>query len=710
MSYTNLNNPANYQLQSFGQDGMRTISTTQAYVEGEYYRVLVATEDSTLSATSMVGDDLASIDVYAGTTIYGLFTAVTVTAGEVTAYLAGRTDIDDVWAYIRAYGEANGATIEGEDCAKAAISPLLDKYYAQASLVMVPSLYKTSIVYSERPLSTDGELTFTRASNATRVGPGGLIEKVRTNLLLQSNSFDTTWTAQNATLTSGQSGYDGSSDAWKVEAATTSTTRLYQSSSIAANTLVTISLYAKVGNVDFVRFNLFTSGTNSIATFDLTDGTVSASNAIDTAWEEVGSGWVRISATFLNGDAITEPRIEVRSSSGSATADVGSFVYIQDAQLETGDIATDYIATTTTAVSVGPVANVPRLDYLGSSCPRLLLEPQRTNSILWSEQIDNAGWIKNAGTITANNAVSPDGYTSADLFTADGTTTQHYIVQPQASAAKTISFFVKMGTQRYVQILTGGSTQAVANYDLQTGAVGGLASASTASMVDYGNGWWRLILTSSDAITSNVYLCYSNSLVEGRFPSTTSTGTIWIWGAMAENGATYASSYVNTLGAAVTRGADLASKTGISSLIGQTEGTLFVEATLTNVVDPSNIRGILEINDGTTNNRFSVYRGANDLFVYVAVFASGTSTASFTSSAITGQIKIAIGYDSSNITVYINGSLLGTDNSVTIPACSELDLGIITNNTNRILGDVINQALLFKTRLTNAQLAELTTL
>jgi hypothetical protein len=214
MSYTNLNNPANYQLQSFGQDGMRTISTTQAYVEGEYYRVLVATEDSTLSATSMVGDDLASIDVYAGTTIYGLFTAVTVTAGEVTAYLAGRTDIDDVWAYIRAYGEANGATIEGEDCAKAAISPLLDKYYAQASLVMVPSLYKTSIVYSERPLSTDGELTFTRASNATRVGPDGLIEKVRTNLLLQSNSFDTTWTAQNATLTSGQSGYDGSSDAW----------------------------------------------------------------------------------------------------------------------------------------------------------------------------------------------------------------------------------------------------------------------------------------------------------------------------------------------------------------------------------------------------------------------------------------------------------------------------------------------------------------
>jgi hypothetical protein len=50
----------------------------------------------------------------------------------------------------------------------------------------------------------------------------------------------------------------------------------------------------------------------------------------------------------------------------------------------------------------------------------------------------------------------------------------------------------------------------------------------------------------------------------------------YIYGAQLEAGA-YATSYIPTLGAAVTRGLDACSKTGISSLIGQTEGTLFVE-------------------------------------------------------------------------------------------------------------------------------------
>jgi hypothetical protein len=365
MSYTNLNNPANYQLQSFGQDGMRTISTTQAYVEGEYYRVLVATEDSTLSATSMVGDDLASIDVYAGTTIYGLFTAVTVTAGEVTAYLAGRTDIDDVWAYIRAYGVAGGATIEGEDCAKAAISPLLDKYYAQASLVMVPSLYKTSIVYSERPLSTDGELTFTRASSATRIAPNGLIEKVRTNVLLQSNTFNTTWITSGVTLTSGQSGYSGGNNAWLLSK--TSGPYVSIAQSVSVSDVWTFSVYAKANTLDSITLRNQTNGDD--CDFNLTSATTARDGAIASS--------ITLISTFIG--ASTQVAIYLGFGSGAA----GS-VYIQDAQLETGDIATDYIPTTTVAVSVGPVANLPRLNYPINSdgsvgCPSLLLEPQRTN-------------------------------------------------------------------------------------------------------------------------------------------------------------------------------------------------------------------------------------------------------------------------------------------------------------------------------------------
>jgi hypothetical protein len=56
-------------------------------------------------------------------------------------------------------------------------------YFDDASLVMIPSGYKTSKVYSVKPTDGTGDLAFTRSNDtATRVGPDGLIEKVRTNV------------------------------------------------------------------------------------------------------------------------------------------------------------------------------------------------------------------------------------------------------------------------------------------------------------------------------------------------------------------------------------------------------------------------------------------------------------------------------------------------------------------------------------------------
>ena len=92
--------------------------------------------------------------------------------------------------------------------------------YKDASLVMIPSAYKDGKLYSIRPTDGSGDFTFSRGSNlaATRVDVNGLIEKGRENLLLQSNQFDTTWGNSNSTETSGQTGYDGSSDAWLLNA------------------------------------------------------------------------------------------------------------------------------------------------------------------------------------------------------------------------------------------------------------------------------------------------------------------------------------------------------------------------------------------------------------------------------------------------------------------------------------------------------------
>jgi hypothetical protein len=80
-------------------------------------------------------------------------------------------------------------------------------FYEEASLVMVPSGYKDQKVYSSVPDDGSGDLTFSRSNDtATRVGPDGLIEKVRTNVLTYSNDFsNAAWTK--TTITSVGSGW-----------------------------------------------------------------------------------------------------------------------------------------------------------------------------------------------------------------------------------------------------------------------------------------------------------------------------------------------------------------------------------------------------------------------------------------------------------------------------------------------------------------------
>jgi hypothetical protein len=616
--YLNVNNPVNYQLQGFGQNGVRTISTDQLYIQGEYYRVLVAEEDSYVTAVSVLGDDLTAEFVYAGTTIYGLFTEVSVTSGSLTAYIAGPTDIEDVWAYINAYGEANAARIEAADCAKDAIAPLLDKYYAKASLVMVPSLYKTSIVYSERPLTTDGQLAFTRSNDtATRVGPDGYIEKVRTNLALYSEDFtNANWVKTSVTVTANTtSNPNGLTTADTIaESAVANNFRINGSNiSITSGITYTASVFLKKGdgatapNIMQLTFAGLQFGTSQYANFNINTGTIGAigTGAVATI-ENYGSGWyrcsIKASATATNASSIglivsftnnNDALGRLPSYTGVATSNV----FAWGAQLETGDIATDYIPTTTAAVSVGPVANLPRLNYPINSdgsvgCPSLLLEPQRTNIVTYSEQFDNAAWIKTQASVTANNTTSPAGFVDADKLVGAAVLNVHVaaqnIVAPSAGVYSASAFFKKSEYNfGLIRLITDSAVNRFsALINLTTGAIEntytvGSPTSTSVKVDDYGNGWYRLSVmsahTSGDVSISVAMSNTASPSIAGGLPTFLADGTsgIFVWGAQLELGA-YPTSYIPTLGAAVTRGADSCSKTGISSLIGQTQGTLFV--------------------------------------------------------------------------------------------------------------------------------------
>jgi hypothetical protein len=582
-------------------------------------------------------------------------------------------------------------------------------FFTDASFVMDPNVYGVGKLYVPKPTDGSGDLTFSRASTGTRVNQDGLIEKVRTNLLLQSNSFDTTWTTSSASVTGGQSGYDGSSDAWLLES-TGASGSLRQS--ISSSAVLSYSFYAKAGNVNYVRLRLdaatevnawfLLSGSGSVGTL---------TNGISSSIESVGGGWYRVS---VNANATSLITIRVYPSSIDAGGNSsGNNVYIQDAQLETGDIATDYIPTTTSAVSVGPLANIPRLNYGSDGCPSLLLEPQRTNLATYSEQFDNVAWVKqNAIAVTANTATSPDGYTNADTLekaSGSGGSSYYYIVDASTSnTTNTFSVFAKYKEGSGIIWLLGKNSGTFAYFNLQTGTALSASAGMTTKIENYGNEWYRCSFTQDYTGASDYTFGLGLCLVDGapNYDATSAaTQGAYIYGAQFEAGA-YATSYIPTLGSAVTRLADVASKTGISSLIGQTEGTIFVEAIFKSGYDTNNL--LLTLSN-TSSNMIYLNRSTGQL--EARVVASGVVSLTYATPYVltTGTHKVALAYKENDFAVYLDGTLIHSDTSGSVPACNKLNLGTYFND-GLSYNDGINQALLFKTRLSNADLARLTSL
>jgi hypothetical protein len=576
----------------------------------------------------------------------------------------------------------------------------MGSFYNDASLVMIPSGYKDQKVYCAKPADGSGDLVFSRASSATRVASNGLIEKVRTNLLLQSNGFSTAnWVkgfqgsglAPVVTANAGTAP-DGTNTASRVVfncVGVTSSDRsiLNQGVTSANSTPHASSVFIKAfsaGEVGKqVRFVTEFCGAQLIIT-------------LTADWQKVVNVGTSTSTSI---NFLLETR-------GSVTANTSADVLLAFTQLETGDIATDYIPTTTAAVSVGPVSGLPRLDYLNSTCPKLLLEPQRTNSAVFSEQLNIYTAIQ--GSVTANASTSPDGYTNADKFVVDngleGILQQLIVI---TAATHTFSAFAKADGLTSVSIQSrdnaSAANQASVTFNLSTGVIStssaaGAFSAVSGTITDYGNGWYRCTTTFTSSISTTTRF---------RFFTPTGNGTngLLLYGTQAELTSAYATSYIPTLGASVTRVADVASKTGITSLIGQTEGTLFADLQ----ISANASRALFSIDIGTTTNYIAATTNATSQ-VRVAVSQAGSATNIITSSALTlGRHKLAIAYKSGDYALYIDGVQAGVSASTLYPV-GTLTQFVLNNASYGNLGDGYSQALVFKTRLTNSQLQELTTL
>jgi hypothetical protein len=388
----------------------------------------------------------------------------------------------------------------------------------------------------------------------------------------------------------------------------------------------------------------------------------------------------------------------------------------------TGDMT--FARTGDTATRVNPsglievdAANIPRIDYLGGGCPKLLLEPQRTNLILQSQGLGSASWTKtNSPTIVSNVVVAPDGTTTADsIQSADGTNYK-YISQTfsvSANSTYTFSTFVKKETTRtnfggVSLYFSGGTAKSVyVAFNEVSGIATNLTDSNLTPVIkvdDYGT-YWRLSITATDtgSNTSLIAYFYATISTNGTSLGAAAGSARTIWGLQLEAGA-YATSYIPTTTASVTRNADTYEKTSVTALIGQTEGTMFWDGTINGTI-PS-IVVLMSLRNSSNANQYRYLSISTSSRIQFLEYNGSTQALIQTGTnfyVLGNRYKIAVAYKENDFVLYINGVQIGTDTSGTVFAADK----IATEPDNLVK---LNSQILWKTRLTNQELVTLTTL
>lgn len=355
-------------------------------------------------------------------------------------------------------------------------------------------------------------------------------------------------------------------------------------------------------------------------------------------------------------------------------------------------------------------SGVPRLDYplidgVVQSCPALLLEPSRTNLSTNSESFDS--WTNGGTYVTANQAVSPDGNTTADQLAKTASFQQIQNTATVVSGSDySFSVFVKENTlDRITLRLASGSNdvrKCLDLSDLSVSDAGGNQTGFVETKVEkYPNGWYKYTVVATTGGTSlfmNIYAGKANI---------TESGNIYIWGAQLELG-DYPTSYIPTTTASVTRSADECNKTGVESLLGQTEGTLFLEFVPQNTSD---LQIMFQIRTtGSTNVGQIDIRFQSGQIRALGSDNSGTTQFSIAGGSITAgtNYKAAIRYKTNDSKFYINGSSVGADTSCSFTSSTKQQISFAENLSSFLPSIKVKQAIVFDEALTDAELATLT--
>jgi len=546
------------------------------------------------------------------------------------------------------------------------------------------------------------DFTFSRSTTGTYTDSEGYIQEMPYNLLQQSNDFDTTWTlSAGVDLTSGQSGYDGTNNAWLLKRNTTGA-RYVQQTLTRPSGQYSYSVYLKAESTDWSYIWAYDGSTTVNAYFDLSNGVVGNTSGLDsTNVVSVGNGWYRCTITFTQ--AITSVRIYPAYANGIISTGTDNGIYIQDAQLVKGTSAKTYFPTTTRL-------NMPRVDYLNNSNGSLILESQRTNLVTYSEDFSQSVWGTWQTTKTQSNNINPKGTNGYYEISHTGSSSNNpntRLLNVSLNGSYTLSFFVKINQSRYISLSIedyDGDRAKVyfdtINKTFTTISNVGSPITNTAYS-EFSNDWIRISLSVNllNAVYNEVGVGIYNP--SGSFPSS-SGEVISVFGAQLEQGS-HATTLINTQGSSVTRNADVCTNGGDASRFNDSEGVLFAEVS----TFADNTYKRISINNGSYVNSI-LFDFVDNNNLYGKVFVGGSPIATILASGlnIENNNKIALKYKANDFALWVNGVEVGVDTTGSTPTGLNT-LGFDLAGNQDFYGNV-KQLQYFDTALSDTELEALT--
>jgi len=536
------------------------------------------------------------------------------------------------------------------------------------------------------------DFDFDRNSTGTRVNEDYLIEDVPYNLLKYSEDIsNSSWAKQNGgtgsvpTVSSNYSiAPDGTQTADRVIFNLNGGTANADVSQIAFT-------FGNTSSGDFTNSVYIKSNTANNYNLVLTI----PSGSFQT--KTITTEWQRFTTTSSNTTNVT---LRIRLRGDESTSDYAD-VSIWGAQIVKGDQPKDYLKTTDRL-------DIPRIDYTNGE-GSILLEPQRTNSVAYSNDFSNSHWSNQQTTESDNVAISPEGLQNASKLIEDSSNNRHIIFDSMSSSAGTVytfSVFLKKGERNYATLRLDDDSPIINTwFNLESGTVGTMNSES-ASIEDYGNGWYRCSVqyTADSSIMFAVIATAPSDNV--LYYQGDGTSGVFMYGAQVEAGS-YATSLIHTSGSAVTRSADVANNAGNSDLINSTEGVLYAE--IKALADDGTSRDI-SVSDNTSSNyaRISLSNATGNI-EYNVVVGGATQASGLSAISQTNFNKIALKYKLNDFSLYINGTEALTDSSGSIfPSSTLTSLNFNRGSATNFFYGNAKMVAVFKEALTDLELEKLT--